>query len=123
MPVRGQSSSWPKPVRHSRFRQVARLLAWMLPKPTNIASGLALGARRTRLQMELAEFDFRLRLRLGRAASLGELYCAGAVLMDDCRGAIPPRVMPEDEDLWVNERTFDAIYAEVRERLATGDID
>jgi hypothetical protein len=106
-----------------RCWQAARLLAWMLPKPTNIASGIALGARKMRLAMELAEFDFRHRLQLSRAASFEELYCAGGVLLTNCRGAIPPIVLPIDEELWINDKTFDVIVTAMREKLGTNDRD
>lgn len=100
-----------------RCRQAVALLQWRLHQPTSYKSHLGFFLRKKRLECEIAEFDLLLRMRRGRAATLGEMCCAGSILITSRKGAFPAVTVPLNEDLIVNPRSFELIAAWVDERM------
>ena len=100
-----------------RCLQAVALLQWMLPQPTSYASHLGFHLRKKRLESEIAEFDFRVRMRRGRAATLDEMCCVGSILITSRKSAFPTVSAPLDQQLIVNAHSFDLIVAWVVERM------
>ena len=103
--------------------QAVALLQWLLPQPTSYASYLGFHLRKKRLESEIAEFDFRLRMTRGRAATLDEMCCVGSILITSRKSAFPTVSAPLDQQLIVNAHSFDLIAAWVEERMtAAADV-
>ena len=99
-----------------RCLQAVSLLQWMLPHPTSYTSHMGFFLRKKRLECEISEFDLRLRMKRGRAATLDEMCCVGSILITSRKGRLPTVSVPMD-DLIVNARSFDLIAAWVDERM------
>lgn len=98
--------------------QAVTMLQWMFPQPTSYGTFLGFYLRKVRLGNEIAEFDLRLRMTRGRAATLAEMCCAGSILIISRSGSFPTLSLPIDDDLIINARSFDVIAAWVDERMA-----
>jgi len=100
-----------------RCLQAVALLQWMLPQPKSYPTQMGFFFRKKRLACEIAEFDFLLRMRRGRAATLDEMCCAGSILISSRSRGFPTVPVPLDESLIVNAQSFDLIAAWVDERM------
>lgn len=119
IPPKSPSWSWPtdSPARE-RCREAARRCRPLLPQPTSYITHLGMHLREVRLASECAEYDLRLRLAEGRAASLDELTCLGAILIETCDGAPPGCRASRPEEMLVNPTSFPVLRAFVRDRMA-----
>lgn len=99
--------------------QAVEALTPLLPRPHNYATAMGRGMRKLRLGHELAEYDLLHRLHRGRPASRDELICAGTLLISSCHGTLPAKVLPIDEELLINAKSFALLAGWVEERLAS----
>lgn len=111
---------WPihtsSPARDLRWQAIEALTP-LLPKPHNWITAMGRGFRKLRLDKELAEYDLLHRLHHGRPATLEELTCAGTLLISSCKDNLPTAVLPLDEELLVNAKSFALLAGWVEEKL------
>lgn len=119
-----QKFEWPiytrSLARNRRLKAIA-IVSWMLPQPYNFNSHVGFGLRRMRLENELAEYDLLHRLRCGCAASLEELVRAGSLLITSRKDRFPAQVLPLDEELLINPKSFDLVAGWAEDRLRIRD--
>lgn len=97
--------------------EAVKLCTERLPAPYNYATHCERRCLEERLEVELSEFDFRLRRGRHRPASLDELVCIGLLLLETTGGALPKHALPFDDELLINRYSLPLLVRWMDERL------
>lgn len=95
----------PRP--NESVRKAVLRLAELFPQPYSFITSVGFGLRKRRLAMELSEFDFLHRVRLGGPADTEQLCRVGEAIIRQRKRIFPAGLPRPDEPLFVNTASFD----------------